>query len=217
MDESISRLSSLNRNLVRAIAALVAVLTLSLSLVARAQDDSGDNSDAIAKATQLNKDAIVAYQAQRDRRRHALAQPSARPVRRLRARSAPDQSTHIGALRDGAHRRLEAARAGSQERKRWRSRLDIGTDEGDRDTGDAVGVRWHGWRRACRSRESDAKAIAPDSDATSGGTATPGRRRHWRGGCRNRAARSPGAASSPPPAAEFETPGELKIRRRLST
>ena len=48
------------------IATVLAMLVLNLASVARAQDDSGDNPDAIAKATQLNKDALAAFQAHKN-------------------------------------------------------------------------------------------------------------------------------------------------------
>jgi hypothetical protein len=60
MDNSKPRLSSLIRKVVTAVPLLLVGLLISSPPIAWAQAD--DNSDAIAKATQLNKDAVSAYQ-----------------------------------------------------------------------------------------------------------------------------------------------------------
>ena len=156
------------------IATVLAMLVLNLASVARAQDDSSDNSDAIAKATQLNKDALAAFQAHKiDEAKRLLKQAldlcdaSGLDQHPIKARTL----VHFGMVLIGGP---EAARPGDQavqegagDRARHRA------DEVGGHAGDAVGVRRGTQERgaAAADTQSDAKPTPPDTDAT------PARRR----------------------------------------
>ncbi len=208
MDESRSCLPSLNRALLRAVtAALLAVATLSLASVARAQDD---NTDAIAKATQLNKDAITAYQAHKaDEAKRLLKQAldlcdaSGLDQHPIKARTL----VHFGMVLIGGSKQRDLGI--KQFKKALAIQPDIGLtkavatpemqsalDEARKAGGAPVDT------------QSDAKATAPDTDATpAGGDQTPA------GSDDNAAAAAPEppAPPPPPPPAAPETPAEPAV------
>jgi len=208
MDESTSRLSSLNRNLVRAVAAIVAVLTLSVSSVSRAQDDSGDNSDAIAKATQLNKDAITAYQAHKiDDAKRLLKQAldlcdaSGLDQHPIKARTL----VHFGMVLIGGSKQRELGV--KQFKKAIAIQADIGLTKAiaTPEMQSALDEARKGGGAPAEAA-SDAKATAPAGDATpSGGTEAPAGDDDSGAAT---AATAPPPPPPPPPAAEPETPAE---------
>ena len=202
MDESSPSLSSLSRVLVRVLtAALLALCAPSLVSVAHAQDD---NSDAIAKATQLNKDAITAYQAHKvDEAKRLLKQAldlcdaSGLDQHPIKARTL----VHFGMVLIGSKQRDLGIK---QFKKAMAIQPEIGLTKSiaTPDMQSALDEARKGGAAPVDSN-SDAKATAPDSDATPAADEKPS------GGDDNAAAEAPEPPAPPPPppptAAEPET------------
>jgi len=213
MDESIPHMSCLkNRRLI--IATLLALVTLGLASAARAQDDSNDNSDAIAKATQLNKDALAAFQAHKtDDAKRLLKQAldlcdaSGLDQHPIKARTL----VHFGMVLIGGQKQRDLAI--KQFKKALAIQPDIGLTKSAAtpDMQSAFEEARKG-AVAAADTQSTAKAPPPATDTAPAGDATPS------GGDDNAAAAAPEPPPPappppppPPPAAEPETPAEPAV------
>jgi hypothetical protein len=193
MDESTPRLSFLNRQLVRTCTTiLLAIFALSSGSVAHAQDD---NTDAIAKATQLNKDAIAAYQAHKtDDAKRLLKQAldlcdaSGLDQHPIKARTL----VHFGMVLIGGSKQRDLGI--KQFKKAMALEPEIGLTKSI-----ATPEMQSALDEARKSgpapveAKSDAKATAPDTDATPAADETPS------GSDDNATAAAPEPPAPPPP------------------
>ena len=197
MDESRKGMPFLNRRLIRAaIATLFALLTLNLASAARAQDDSSDNTDAIAKATQLNKDALAAFQAHKtDEAKRLLKQAldlcdaSGLDQHPIKARTL----VHFGMVLIGGQKQRDPAIKQFKKALAIEPGIGLTKSVATPEMQSAFDEARKAGAAAAADTQSETKPTAPDSDATPAGDATPS------GGADNAAAAAPEPPPPPPP------------------
>jgi len=196
------------------VATVLAMLVLNLASVARAQDDSGDNTDAIAKATQLNKDALAAFQAHKtDEAKRLLKQAldlcdaSGLDQHPIKARTL----VHFGMVLIGGQKQRDPAIKQFKKALAIEPGIGLTKSVATPEMQSAFEEARKGGGAAAADTQSEAKPTPPDTTATPAGDATPS------GGDDNATAAAPEPPppppppSAPPPAAEPETPAEPAV------